>query len=199
MKKRDYKQNCSLALASDYLGERWTMLIFRELLIQPCRFKQLNLWLNGMGTNLLTQRLKELESSSLIKKQQPEDKRSAYCLTETGKTVEPVIFSLIRWGYINLNTCEDYEHYDHWDLLAMKALFNPARCKKNLTVQFESNALTAWVKVSKTGLEFALGKTPKSDLVLEMTISQLHKADLKKLTKTTPSLLEFVSCFDIAD
>ena len=196
MNKRDYKQNCSLALASDYLGERWTMLIFRELLIQPCRFKQLNTWLDGIGTNLLTQRLKELESASLISKQSPNDRRSAYCLTEKGKSVEPVVLSLIHWGYFNLDACDGYQHFHHWDLLAMKALFNPKKYKKSMTVQFKTNALTAWVKTTKTGLVFAVGESSKPDLVLPITISQLHQGKAEQLVNEQPLLIDFIHCFD---
>ena len=98
MKKRMYHQNCYLAQASDVLTERWTLLIFRELLIQPCRFKDLNTWLAGMGTNLLAQRLKELEQQGMIEKQRPQEKRSPYQLTTKGRQVESVILPLIRWG-----------------------------------------------------------------------------------------------------
>lgn len=196
MKKRDYKQNCSLALASDFLGERWTMLIFRELLIQPCRFKQLNTWLDGIGTNLLTQRLKELESASLISKQMPNDRRSAYCLSEKGKSVEPVILSMIRWGYFNLDAGDDYQHFHHWDLLAMKALFNPNHCKKTMTVQFIADSLIAWVKVSRSGLSFAIGEAAKPDIVLSITISQLHQGNAEKLLNHYPLLIDFIGCFD---
>ncbi len=106
--KRSYKQNCALALASDVLCERWTLLIFRELLIRPCRFKDLNEVLVGMGTNLLSNRLKELEQADLIEKQNPEDKRSHYQLTPLGQSVEPIILQLIVWGNTHLHGSEDY-------------------------------------------------------------------------------------------
>ena len=74
------------------------------------------------------------------------NRRSACCLTNKGRSVEPVLFSMIRWSYFNLDPCDDYQHFDHWKLLAMKALFNPDRCKKDMAVQFNSDSLIAWVK-----------------------------------------------------
>jgi len=157
MKKRAYKQNCALALASDLLGERWTFLILRELLVQPCRFKQLNMWLQGMGTNLLASRLKELESDGIIEKLEPSNKRSAYQLTTTGWQLESVILPLIRWGYLYGEYQRDYLHYDHWDLLALKAFFNQGKGKQGLIVQFESDSLLAWVEVGRQGYLFGFG------------------------------------------
>lgn len=195
MKKRDYKQNCSLALASDYLCERWTFLIFRELLIQPCRFKQLNTWLMGMGTNLLTQRLKDLESENLIEKTQPAEKRSPYCLSEKGKTVEPIILSLIRWGHFNLSGDSEYQHFDHWDLLAMKALFIAKTSKKKITVQFEAETLTAWVTVCPKELCFALGKSSDYDVLIPSTIAQFYSSMEKRKDISDPLMREFLTCF----
>ena len=120
--KRSYKQNCSLALTADLLCERWTLLIFRELLIRPCRFKELNQVLDGMGTNLLSNRLKELEIEGFIQKQDISDKRTAYELTAKGIGIEPIIFSLINWGHSHLKGNEEFKHQDHWDLLAMRAM-----------------------------------------------------------------------------
>ena len=66
MKKRNYLQYCSLARALDLVGERWTLLIIRDLLAGPRRYKDLQDSLNGIGTNLLASRLKELETNDLV-------------------------------------------------------------------------------------------------------------------------------------
>lgn len=193
MNKRSYKQNCSLALSSDLLCERWTLLIFRELLIQPCRFKDLNIWLGGMGTNLLSQRLKDLEQQSLIKKVNAQDKRSAYQLTDAGLAVEPVLVALINWGLSELTSVEGYKHFHHWDLLAMKALFKPQNCTESLTVQFDHPELQAWVKGSPEGFSFSMGWTTSADIVLPQNISALraNKGSIKN-----PKLKRFVACFE---
>lgn len=196
MKKRSYKQNCSLALASDVLCERWTLLIFRELLIQPCRFKQLNTWLGGMGTNLLAQRLKELEAEGFIGKKDPEDKRSAYQLTTKGLDIEPIVMSLINWGHGNLTGDDEFNHFHHWDLLAMKALFKPAKCKQPMIVQFESEALTAWVRATSLGLTYAMGRAEKADITLNMSIADLQNEANKGVTFEQGELQDFIGCFD---
>ena len=197
MTKRSYKQDCFLARSSDLLTERWTLLIFRELLIQPCRFKQLNTWLAGMGTNLLAQRLKELEAAGLIEKQLPEEKRSAYQLTTTGHEVEPVLLSLIRWGFSNLSPSDDdeYQHHPHWDLLALKALFNGERCNSSMKIQFESPALTAWVNISPEGLRYQFGTIQDADLRIPMTISEFKQSAAAGDYSQQPQMEEFIDCF----
>ena len=193
MKKRSYQQNCSLALSSDLLCERWTLLIFRELLIQPCRFKDLNIWLKGMGTNLLSQRLKDLEQQGLIKKLNPKDKRSAYQLTDAGLAVEPILLELIRWGLSALAAVESYKHFHHWDLLAMKALFQVQNCTASLTIQFDHPELQAWVKGSPQGFSFSMGLTTSADIVLQQTIAELRA---NKKTIKDPNLKLFLAYFE---
>lgn len=199
MKKRTYKQNCSLAFASDLLGERWTMLLFRELLIQPCRFKQLNLWLKGMGTNLLTNRLKELEQNGLIEKQQPENKRSAYQLTQAGYEVEPCVLAMIRWGYRYGHPQEDNSHFDHWDLLAMKAFFDQTRGRKSTTIQFSSDSLHAWVNVSSNGINLGIGAAAAADTLIDSNIIDFQIALDRGDYANNQSINEFLQWFDLPD
>ncbi len=204
--KRSYKQNCALALASDMLCERWTLLIFRELLIRACRFKDLNTALTGMGTNLLSNRLKELEQAALIEKQNPTDKRSHYQLTPLGQSVEPIVLQLIRWGNSHLSGEDEFSHQPHWDLLAMKALFNADVFQSVFNgngivrVQFKSDDLQAWVSATAHGLTFGFGliNDPKeSDITVAMNIQQLTLA-ADKNTITQQKLLDFISCFSQA-
>lgn len=205
MKKRAYKQNCALALASDLLGERWTLLLLRELLIQPCRYKDLNQWLEGMGTNLLASRLQELEDEGLIEKQEPEHKRSAYQLTAMGRAAEPMVLAMIRWGYQFGETQEGYCHHDHWDLLAMKAFYQPCKSESGNTatiLQFTSEKLTAWVSVSEKGYEFDFGEKGEAEVVddrLECTIQEFHKNVLAGVFTDNQQVQNFLAWFDIPD
>lgn len=222
--KRSYRQNCALALSNDILGERWTLLIIRELLIQPCRFKDLNSVLIGMGTNLLTNRLKELEAAGLIARQSLGDKRSPYQLSPRGLEAEAIVLAMIRWGNGMLvaeieATSEgqsDFSHQDHWDLLAMKALYQPELFRSeggkaellNIKVIFKTDDFNGWVKATAKGLIYGLGDSPlelaeKGSAVIElpMTIAQLqqilsenNKAK-KELLATMPNLEIFVKCF----
>jgi len=95
---RTYNQDCVLAYALDLLGERWTMLIIRELFLGPRRFGDLHVALSGLGTNLLSKRLKELEEAGLIVAPGPSETRGQYRLSETGEELRPTIHALMFWS-----------------------------------------------------------------------------------------------------
>lgn len=209
--KRSYRQNCSLALASDLLGERWTLLIIRELLIQPCRFKDLNSVLVGMGTNLLTNRLKELEAVELIERQSQSDKRSPYQLTEKGQQVETIVLAMIRWGNGNLTVTSEeqgeFSHHHHWDLLAMKALFNPDNYQANqqTELQFQTDDFSAWVRMDDKELSYGLGRhsaKAEDTIELPMTIAKLQQIlasdgkEKKNLLMQNPKLAACLAAFN---
>jgi DNA-binding HxlR family transcriptional regulator/putative sterol carrier protein len=101
MQKRSYDQWCAVARSLDIVGERWTMLIVRDLLVGPKRYTDLLAGLPGIGTNLLAQRLRELEAQGLVDRTTLPAPASAtvYGLTEKGKGLEPVVFALGRWGF----------------------------------------------------------------------------------------------------
>ena len=204
--KRSYKQNCALALASDVLCERWTLLIFRELLIRPCRFKDLSDVLVGMGTNLLSSRLKELELAQLIEKQNPADKRSCYQLTQTGQTVEPIVLQLITWGHSHLSGEDEFSHQPHWDLLAMKALFSVQKFQsafsntKLFTLQFISDDFIGWAQASHDGMRIGLGQANEqieieADVSINMNVQGFQKAAQQNALSDN-NLQEFYGCFN---
>lgn len=98
---RSYGQYCSIARALDVVGDRWTLLIVRELLLQgPCRFTDLKKGLPGIATNLLSSRLRELEEAGLITREDapPPVATALYTLSEDGLALEPVLKSLGLWG-----------------------------------------------------------------------------------------------------
>lgn len=100
MTSRSYHQLCGLAYALDLVGERWTLLLVRELAAGPRRFKDLLDGLPGISTNLLAERLKSLEQHGLIQRRVlPAPAGSAvYELTERGQALEPTLLELGRWG-----------------------------------------------------------------------------------------------------
>ena len=104
--KRSYDQWCAVARALDILGERWTLLIVRDLLVGPKRYKEVLAGLPGIGTNLLAQRLRELEAHGVIERTVLPAPASAtvYGLTEKGIALAPVISALGRWGFDFLGT-----------------------------------------------------------------------------------------------
>lgn len=95
---RTYNQGCMLAHALDNLGERWTLLIVRDLLLGPRGFVDLYSNLKGIGGSLLSKRLKELEELGIVTAESPDGKRSQYRLTELGEQLRPAIRALMRWS-----------------------------------------------------------------------------------------------------
>src|SRR3954454_19543255 len=98
--KRRYDDACGLAHALDLLGERWGMLVMRELAYGPRRFSELKADLQGISANVLTQRLTELEARGLVRKVRlpPPASVQVYEATEWGLEVVPLIGSLGRWA-----------------------------------------------------------------------------------------------------
>ena len=98
--RRSYDQYCAVARGLDVIGERWTLLIVRDLLLGPKRYKDLLEGLPGIGTNLLADRLHEMERLGLIERTvlPPPAGSSVYQLTEAGQGLEPALMALGRWG-----------------------------------------------------------------------------------------------------
>lgn len=127
---RSYGQACYLSRSLDVLGERWTLLVIRELLAGPRRYGELANHLAGMGTNLLAARLKEMESAGLITKkpERPGAKRQVYTLTERGLGLRPMLRELLRWGLRELALPDPtkFVQRDLWDQIAVVLLHTPS-------------------------------------------------------------------------
>ena len=98
---RTYGQYCGLAKALDVVGDRWTLLIVRELLIrQPCRYTDLAHGLPGIATNLLADRLRQLEENGIITKEAapPPIATTLFRLTPRGEALKPVLAAIGQWG-----------------------------------------------------------------------------------------------------
>lgn len=100
MKSRSYNQYCGLAYALDVVGERWTLLIVRELIAGPRRFKDLMDGLPGISTNLLAERLKSLEQQGILSRRvlPPPAGSTVYELTALGRGLERTLLELGKWG-----------------------------------------------------------------------------------------------------
>ncbi len=97
---RRYRQTCPIARAAEILGERWNLLIVRELLLSPKRFGTLRNRLTGVSTSVLAQRLEVLEEHGVVQKsdQPPPASTTAYTLTPHGMGLRPVLEAIARWG-----------------------------------------------------------------------------------------------------
>ena len=115
--RRKYRQFCGVARALDRVGERWTLLVARNLLLGPKRYSELIEGLPGITTNLLAKRLREMTAFGLIEKR-PKD---LYALTQLGATLEPVIMELGRWGgRFLVDPRRDDRRNIGWALISMK-------------------------------------------------------------------------------
>lgn len=130
--RRSYGQPCSVARALDFVGERWTLLLVRELLTGPRRFKDLLDGLSGMGTNLLAKRLSDLEQQGVVRRLTlpPPAGVRAYELTPAGQELEPVVLALFRWGLRRLEPPARTQALSPSSaLLGMKSIFVPAAAR----------------------------------------------------------------------
>ena len=111
MAKRNYRQFCPTARVLDIVGERWTLLIVRDLLLGPKRYTDLRRGLPGMASNLLAIRLAEMQDADLIVKQRHEKPRprEVYVLTERGRELQGVLVELARFGlpYLDMPTDDE--------------------------------------------------------------------------------------------
>ena len=106
MPARSYGRNyCPVARTLELVGERWTLLIVRELLVGPMRFTDLHAALEGIPRNLLADRLRDLEAHGVVVRRElpPPAARSVYDLTPAGRELMPVIGDLARWGLVHLD------------------------------------------------------------------------------------------------
>src|SRR6185436_17247389 len=108
MTRREYSQTCSIAGALDRIGERWSLLIVRELLLGPLRFSDLLRYVGGPPTDVLTKRLRDLEGDGIIHRRELEPPASGivYELTDLGRELDPILIALGRWG-LNFYEAED--------------------------------------------------------------------------------------------
>jgi DNA-binding HxlR family transcriptional regulator len=121
---RSYGQYCALAKALDLVGDRWTLLIVRELLIRGgCRYTDLREGLPGIATNLLVDRLKEMEKAGLVRREvaPPPVATTLFHLTPRARELEPAIYLLGQWGAPLLAHASKEDVFKaHWLVLPMR-------------------------------------------------------------------------------
>jgi DNA-binding HxlR family transcriptional regulator len=129
MGRRHYQQYCPVARALDVVGERWTLLIARELLLGPRRFTDLADGLPGIGSSVLTRRLADLEQRGLIVKRHlpPPAASVVYELTDEARGLRPVLAALADWGLHLLGRPRrDDEIRGHWLVLGLAVTAKPS-------------------------------------------------------------------------
>jgi DNA-binding HxlR family transcriptional regulator len=122
-----YDQYCPVCHALGLIGERWALLVVRELLKGPKRYTDLLEGLPGVGTNILASRLRELEAGGIVRKRKlpPPAASTVYELTEYGQELEEPMYALARWGARSLGPPDNKDQLDpDWGLNAFAALLD---------------------------------------------------------------------------
>jgi DNA-binding HxlR family transcriptional regulator len=172
MSRRSYAQYCGLAKALDVLGERWTLLVIRELMLGPKRFSDLLDGLPGIGANVLTARVRTLEAEGVVTKRRlpPPAASTVYELTERGRELEPAVLSLMRWGIDLLGAPSDDDRYrPSWLFNGLRAAFDPDLAKgisRTYRLRVDDEVFT--VRVDDGTLDVQHGETAEPDVAMAL-------------------------------
>lgn len=168
MTTRSYRQYCGLARALDVVGNRWSLLIVRELLGGPARYGQLQAGLPGIATNLLAERLRELEEAGVVQRQLDTDSNGvAYALTPWGGELRGPIAALVSWSTpLMVSGPQGDSFRTHWLVVALESLLGGRRNRVATTVGVEADGATVTVRVDRTGTHAVLDVGAQPETVL---------------------------------
>jgi DNA-binding HxlR family transcriptional regulator len=169
---RSYDQYCPLARALDVVGDRWAILVVRELYLSPKRFTDLQARLDGIAPNLLSRRLKELEAHGLVRRRRldPPAASTVYELTEKAHGLETAMLELAKWGVQFLGPYEGDEAFELEWLLPVMEEFADRDAARNVweIYEFHIDGLAFWVNVADGEVTIRSGRAPQSaDLLVE--------------------------------
>jgi DNA-binding HxlR family transcriptional regulator len=169
---RSYGQYCSIAKALDVIGDRWTLLIIRELLIRgPCRYTDLKNGLPGIATNLLSSRIRELESAGLIEREDapPPIATTLFHLTEAGAQLQPALDAIGRWGVRYMaEPAEGDEFRGHWFAFSASFFLNDRDPDgPPVSIELRTASSPVVIEVSGGSARTRLGTAAAPDLVLQ--------------------------------
>jgi DNA-binding HxlR family transcriptional regulator len=175
MKNRSYNQYCGLAYALDIVGERWTILIIRELIAGPRRFKDLIDGLPGVSTNLLAERLKHLEQQGVIRRRTlpPPAGSTVYELTPVGQALEQTLLELGRWGSQFVPPSADGAALLQVGsyALTLKTFFRPERARgidETYTLRVDNEVLQ--VRIADGAIQVQQGETHPANAIFSTDI-----------------------------
>ncbi|GGU48357.1 winged helix-turn-helix transcriptional regulator [Lentzea flava] len=171
---RSYGQYCGLARALDVVGDRWNLLIVRQLLIAPARYRELQDGLPGMATNLLADRLRDLEAAGVVERRLAEQGNAiTYALTPWGAELREPVESLIRWSTPLMTRGPGGDHFSAgWLVVALRALFaGRKRARRSSTVGIDVDGDLLQVRMTRSGVEVSPHDGRELDAVLRADAS----------------------------
>jgi DNA-binding HxlR family transcriptional regulator len=168
MSDRIYGHFCALARSLDVVGDRWTLLLVRELLGGPKRHAELKRGLPGIASNLLSERLRALQAASVIERAQLGG-APHYRLTERGRALQPVLVELARWGAPLLPELGDeVEFRASWLALTLEVqLDRTAVGGEETALRFRIDGDTLDVAVDRDGLRTPSGRDPDIEVAAD--------------------------------
>jgi DNA-binding HxlR family transcriptional regulator len=163
---RTYGDRCGIARALDLVGERWALLVVRELLLGPKRFTDLRAGLPNIGPDVLAQRLRDLEASGVIarRKLPPPAAAQVYELTDWGRELEPIVLGLGRWGSQAPVPSEDAPLGADAAMLALKTMFSPNGLRARYEVRLGEDVYD--VRVDGDRFDVARGTAERPDATI---------------------------------
>ena len=164
---RTYGDRCGVARALDLVGERWALLVVRELLLGPKRFTDLRSGLPKVAPDVLSQRLRELEQAGVVRRATlpPPAGSRVYALTDRGQELEPVILALGRWGSRAPLPAGDARMGTDSFVLALRTLFDPARAD-DASVELRLGDETFHARVAGGRLAVGRGSAERPDATI---------------------------------
>jgi DNA-binding HxlR family transcriptional regulator len=173
MPARCYDDPCGIARALDVVGDRWALLVVRELIFGPKRFVQLRHGLHGVSPNVLSQRLRDLENAGVVRRDvlDPPAGVAIYELTARGRALEPILLELGRWG--SQEPAAAGELSASALLLALKTVFDPAVAADAI---FALGIDGDWfgVTVASGSIDIARGRTEHPAVTFETDVATLR-------------------------
>jgi DNA-binding HxlR family transcriptional regulator len=168
---RSYKQYCPIAKALDVIGDRWNMLIVRELVLQgDCRYTDLQNGLPGIATNLLAERLRDLEGAGIVTREEapPPIATTLFRLTPRGQELETILFELGRWGAPLMTEPDEQDAYrGRWLAFAISLLVSDRTPDQSpFTIELRTGDEVIAVETSGGKIHAHQGAPERPDLIL---------------------------------
>lgn len=184
---RSYGQYCAVAKALDVVGDRWSLLIVRELLLHPCRYRDLQDGLPGIATNLLAERLRSLEEAGVCRR----DAEGRYALTEWGAKLAVPMGELVRWAApLMRDRAEGDAFRVHWLELPLALVFaghDSSRPDLDVEIRIADQMLTVTSRSGKVTIRPGPAVSPDvvisgpPETILGLLTGRLNKPDALKV------------------